>query len=198
MLENTTGYLILTSLDNDFQKTSRGLTFYIIVVSEVKQESKTKSNSSVLWVNHRPKLIMSLRLRLSEALKGKRPAEQEQQSLIDQDHLEQGLDHDQHESFVYEHDSEEPSRSPKPCNEQYTILTYTGELSAITWREYLEEHWELFTKGLTQTKLLIICGVHGDQDGNYNGDAKNVQDCKNQVQAVSLTFIYLLLYVLHA
>ena len=82
-------------------------------------------------------------------------------------------------------------------NEHYTLLTHTGTLSAMTWREYLEENWDTFQRGLTELKLLVICGVHGGKDGSYSGDANNVNDC--QRQAVSLQFyipIFLLSKVL--
>ena len=81
--------------------------------------------------------------------------------------------HDQYETFV---------------NEQCTLLTHTGTLSAMTWREHLEEKWDTFQRGLTEMKLLVICGVHGGKDGSYGGDANNVRDCKLQV--VSLTILH--------
>ena len=83
-------------------------------------------------------------------------------------------------------DSDEPETVP--FNDQDAVLTYTGTLNAITWREYLTENWTKITEGLNEVRVLIICGVHGDEEGNIGGDAKNVQTCKNQ--AVSLTFIH--------
>ena len=75
-------------------------------------------------------------------------------------------------------------RNPGPgrfVNEQCASLTYTGSLSAITWRKHLIANWEKFKEGLTEVKLLIVCGVHGGRDGSIGGDADNVRTCENQL-----------------
>ena len=66
-------------------------------------------------------------------------------------------------------------------NEQCASLTYTGSLSAITWRTHLIANWGKFKEGLTEVKLLIICGVHGGRDGSIGDDAHNVKTCEGQV-----------------
>ena len=76
--------------------------------------------------------------------------------------------------------TEEPAKT-KFVNEQCAVLTYTGDLRAIAWREYLQNRWKTFQGELPEIKLLIICGVHGGEDGNYYGDAYNVETCKLQV-----------------
>ena len=81
------------------------------------------------------------------------------------------------------HDYAEP-RHPGPerfVNEQCASLTYTGSLSAITWRKHLIANWGKFKEGLTEVKLLIVCGVHGKRDGSISGDANNVRTCENQL-----------------
>ena len=78
--------------------------------------------------------------------------------------------------------TEEPA---KIATEGSAVVTCTGRLTAINWREHLQNNWDTFGGGLTKLKLLIICGVHGGEDGNYGGDARNFETCKRQV--VSLT-----------
>ena len=70
--------------------------------------------------------------------------------------------------------------NPRFVNEQFAVLTYTCTLTAKTWRTYLQKNWVDFKAGLTQVKLLIICGVHGGSDGSIGDDAKNFDDCKRQ------------------
>ena len=70
-------------------------------------------------------------------------------------------------------------------NEQCASLTYTGSLSAITWREHLLKNWDLFKEGLAEVKLLIICGVHGGRDGSIGDDANNVETCKRQTVSLA-------------
>ena len=74
--------------------------------------------------------------------------------------------------------TEEPARF---VNEQCAVLTYTGDLQAIDWREYLQKHRKTLQGELPEIKLLIICGVHGGSDGKYFGDTFNVETCKLQV-----------------
>ena len=141
--------------------------------------------------------------RLSDARKNKRPEqtkfEEEQQRSIDQDQLESGAeytrlldesdpdvpDSDVPDSDVPDSDEPFPS-SVKFVNDQCAVVTCTRELSVKTWRNYLVKNWKMFTEGLKEIKLLIICGVHGDKSGNWHGDAQNVDDCKKQ--AVSLPY----------
>ena len=80
-------------------------------------------------------------------------------------------------------------------DDQSAVVTYTGTLSAKHWREYLEEKWEKFQRGLIEVRLLIICGVHGGSNGlipgseeEDNSDAENFKDCERH--AVSLTILH--------
>ena len=92
-------------------------------------------------------------------------------------------------------------------DDQSAVVTYTGTLSAKHWREYLEEKWEKFQRGLIEVRLLIICGVHGGSNGlipgsreelqdhhegenpkEDNSDAENFKDCVRH--AVSLTILH--------
>ena len=87
------------------------------------------------------------------------------------------------------------SREPGFVNEQSAVLTYTGRLTAIAWREHLEEKWQTFQGHLPEIKLPIICGVHGGENGSYGGDASNFETCMGQ--AVSITK-YILSTYLHS
>ena len=85
---------------------------------------------------------------------------------------------------------------PEPLsNEQCVSVIQTGTLSAITWRKYLlaNSNWESFTEGLTEKKLLIMCGVHGGEDGHIGDVPHNGKDCSSQI--VNLTS-YILTYSL--
>ena len=63
------------------------------------------------------------------------------------------------------------------------VLTCTGKITAIRWREYVVDNWKkLREKHPTDSKvkLLIICGVHGKEDGSIGDDANNYEDCEGQ------------------
>ena len=79
-----------------------------------------------------------------------------------------------------------PSRSPSPPAifvPNRAILTHTGRLNAVNWRRYLlrEDNWDYFKRGLEEMKLLVICGVHGREDGSIGADLDNVETCKAQI-----------------
>ena len=73
-------------------------------------------------------------------------------------------------------------------DEHRAILTSVGELSAIDWKRYLLCNWEEYTRGHQVVKFIIFCGLHGANDGRNAGDARNVEDCKQQ--AVSQKYMH--------
>lgn len=82
-------------------------------------------------------------------------------------------------------------------DENWAVLTATGEISQIHVRQYLEANWSKYTDGLgenEQLKALILCGVHGGIDGKVGGDARNVEDFTNM--AVSFSFSVVNLFVI--
>ena len=44
-----------------------------------------------------------------------------------------------------------------------------------------EDNWDYFKRGLEEMKLLVICGVHGREDGSIGADLDNVETCKAQI-----------------
>ena len=83
---------------------------------------------------------------------------------------------------------------PEPLsNEQCVSVIHTGTLSAFTWRKYLlaNSNWESFTEGLTEKKLLIICGAHGGEDGHIGDVPHNGMDCSRQIVSLTSNYIFL-------
>ena len=67
-------------------------------------------------------------------------------------------------------------------DEHRAVITSIDTLSAIHWRQYLVANWHNLTEGLSKIRILVLTGVHGDKDGGFGGDAKNVKDCQNQAR----------------
>ena len=91
--------------------------------------------------------------------------------------------------LMQDYNNQERSDRPRIINEECAVLTYTGTLTAKTWRTYLQKNWVHFKAGLTEVKLLIICGVHGGSDGSIGDDAHNVEDCKSQLVSLLTSYI---------
>ena len=67
-------------------------------------------------------------------------------------------------------------------NEHLAVLTSAGPISMVRVRDHLNENWTAYTEGLKeneQLRVLILCGVHGGDDGKVGGDANNVEDFTN-------------------
>ena len=61
-----------------------------------------------------------------------------------------------------------------------TILTCKHVVDEQKLRTYMTKNWETITKGLDNSTILFLCGVHGGKDGSIGGE-RNIQWLKNQV-----------------
>ena len=70
----------------------------------------------------------------------------------------------------------------KVQNEGQAVISLISPVSAKHWREYVEDHWDELTQGITgEFRMMVMAGVHGGKRGEI-GDAKanNIEDIRNQ------------------
>ena len=76
---------------------------------------------------------------------------------------------------------------PKSQNEGQAVLSFISPVSAKHWREYVEDHWDKVTQGITgEFRMMVLAGVHGGKGGEIGKVSDNIEDIKEQVVCVVL------------
>ena len=67
--------------------------------------------------------------------------------------------------------------------EALSIFTckHNTTLGAKDLRLYFKKHWQTIFKGIKDSTILFIAGVHGDQDGKLGDRKYNLKAIENQV-----------------
>ena len=66
-------------------------------------------------------------------------------------------------------------------NEGQAVISVISTLSAVHWREYVEEHWGELTQGITgEFRMMVLAGVHGGKGGEIGNVSDNIKDIQNQ------------------
>ena len=56
-------------------------------------------------------------------------------------------------------------------------------------RLYIKKHWKTIFQGMTNSTILIICGVHGSITGEVGDRVENKEGIKNQVGSSNVCFL---------
>ena len=68
-------------------------------------------------------------------------------------------------------------------NECQAVISLGSRVTAMHWRQYVNQEWDELTKGITggEFRLMVMAGVHGKPNGEVGSEqAENLQDVKNQ------------------
>ena len=71
-------------------------------------------------------------------------------------------------------------------SDKLTIFTTKTEVDPLNFREYIIKHWKDITKGLENSTILFLAGVHGSEDGKLGG-VYEIRNIKNQVISNALS-----------
>ena len=69
---------------------------------------------------------------------------------------------------------------PVFISEKITIITCSGEVTSRAIRNYMLKNWVILSQGLDNSTILIMAGVHGDEEGQLGGDAGNMKEIQSQ------------------
>ena len=64
--------------------------------------------------------------------------------------------------------------------EKLSIITCVREVTSRSIRSYMLKNWNVLTQDMMDATILIMAGVHGDEEGQLGGNAGNMQELKNQ------------------
>ena len=64
-------------------------------------------------------------------------------------------------------------------------------------RLYIKKHWKNIFQGMTNSTILIICGVHGSITGEVGDRVENKEGIKNQVGSSKVCFLLKIHFVHH-
>ena len=70
--------------------------------------------------------------------------------------------------------------------EKSAVITFDNEVAEMAFRRYMKNNWDNLTKGLNNSTILFLAGVHGEDSGKL-GPNEDIQTLKNQVRIIPKT-----------
>ena len=67
--------------------------------------------------------------------------------------------------------------------EKSAVITFDNEVAEMAFRRYMKNNWDNLTKGLNDSTILFLAGVHGEDSGEL-GPNEDIQTLKNQVRVL--------------
>ena len=89
-------------------------------------------------------------------------------------------------------ESDSEDEEPKVFQEENLVIISSKEpINMLQWSEHLEENWSRLMK--ENTRLLVLAGVHGKEDGELGGNEVKgkdnfVEDSERQVGRLTMKF----------
>ena len=68
--------------------------------------------------------------------------------------------------------------------EKSAVITFDNEVAEMAFRRYMKNNWDNLTKGLNNSTILFLAGVHGKDSGEL-GPNEDIQTLKNQVRILN-------------
>ena len=70
--------------------------------------------------------------------------------------------------------------------EKLAIYSANGKINEREIRNYVIEKWEHISKGMNNTSILFMAGVHGSETGAFKKRADSFNNIMNQVRMISI------------
>ena len=67
--------------------------------------------------------------------------------------------------------------------DKLSIITCVREVTSRSIRSYMLKNWKVLTQGMMDATILIMAGVHGNEQGQLGGSAGNMKELENQFSA---------------